>query len=76
MLATKHTTPTVLLSKEDRHAVRLLVKADKLRAELKQVEADLNRAVQGFGQRRGYMVGFYREYHMRSELRSKGVIEG
>lgn len=78
MLAMKIETeeaPKVQLNREDREALRLLRKADKLRSELKLVERDLNQAVIAFGQRRGYITGCYREYHMRSELRAKGVID-
>lgn len=63
------------LTDEDWDAVRLLRNADYLRKTLKEVERDLNRAVIAFGKRRGYITGCYREFHMRSELQAKGVID-
>lgn len=60
------------MSREDWKTYHLLVNAIKKREELEQLEQELTQSIAGFGQRRGYLFGCYREHHMISELRQRG----
>ena len=50
----------------DREAIALLKKVDKLRAELKALEPQLNAMLTQYGWRRG--LCFYREHTLRKEV--------
>jgi hypothetical protein len=50
----------------DKEAIRLLKKVDKLRKELKLLEAELSKAALAYGKRRG--MSLFREFHMRSNI--------
>jgi hypothetical protein len=50
----------------DREAIALLKKVDKLRAELKALEPQLNAMLTQYGRRRG--LCFYREHTLRKEV--------
>lgn len=54
------------MTKEKREALRLLKKYDKLRAELRQLEPQLNKACADYGRTIG--AWGYRADHLRMEL--------
>lgn len=55
------------MTKEDKAAAKLLAKYDKARAEFRRLEAEVERAANEFGRRRGHL-GFTRVETMRLML--------
>ena len=51
----------------DKETIKALKRVDKLRAELRQAEAELHKHITEFSKRRGYGVTL-REYNVRSLL--------
>lgn len=55
------------MTKEDKHAAKLLAQYDKARAEYRRLESEVERAAIEFGHRRGH-IGFTRVETMRLML--------
>jgi hypothetical protein len=64
-----HHSPYQPDPRADAETIALLRRVDALRAELRALEPQLNKACIDYGKRRG--MSLYREFHLRNELERK-----